>query len=85
MSFEDKNEELNNRNQKVSIKNVQVKRYADEMMPSDIVGLIKDKADDMEVKRLGQVKVNKDDFADQMHAIDIIHRQISHLAVLLLE
>ena len=32
------------------------------------------KADRKEVTRAMDQKVNKDDFADQMHAIDIMHR-----------
>ena len=43
------------------------------------------KADRKEVTRLNQTKVNKDDFATQMQAIDVIHRMIAHLSVLLME
>ena len=43
------------------------------------------KADQNDITRLNMMKVNKDDFEGYMHAIDIMHRQIVHLAVLLLE
>jgi len=38
-----------------------------------------------QLQRLDSSKVNKQDFEQQMQAIDIMHRQISHLSVLLLE
>lgn len=63
-----------------------MKRAApDEVTQEEFLEFMGKKADRKELTRLVGAKVNKDDFADQMHAIDIMHRQIAHLSVLMLE
>jgi hypothetical protein len=43
------------------------------------------KAEKTEVEDLRKNKTNKDDSANQMKAIDIIHKQLSHTVVLMIE
>ena len=47
--------------------------------------IIKTKANLDELARLADIKANKSDFEDQMRATDILHRQLTHMAILLLE
>ena len=42
------------------------------------------KAEKTEVEDLRKNKTNKDDSANQMKAIDIIHKQLSHTVVLMI-
>ena len=43
------------------------------------------KADKNELQKVDEKKVNKEDFATQMQAIDIIHRMLAHISVLIME
>ena len=49
------------------------------------ISIIKKKANRDEVERLYEIKANKFDSEQQMRALDIMHRQISHVSILLLE
>ena len=51
----------------------------------DVLEIIRHKADKSDIKYLKENKTNKLDSEHQMQAIDIMHRQINHTVVLLLE
>ena len=51
----------------------------------DIVGVLSKKAEKTEVEELRRNKTNKCDSENQMKAIDIIHKQVTHTVVLLIE
>ena len=51
----------------------------------DWLSLVKTKADQSQIEALQRNKANKADSDMQMKAIDILHRQLSHVIILLLE
>lgn len=52
---------------------------------TDWMNIIKTKANKEDVERLQEIKANKQDIEQQMKAVDIMHRQITHLSILLTE
>ena len=57
----------------------------DDVSMSDWFSIVKMKANIDDVNRLNDTKANKHDSEQQMRALDIMHRQVTHLSVLLLE
>ena len=56
-----------------------------EVNAEDWISIIKQKANQSEIAQLQKQKANKHDSEQQMRALDIMHRQMTHLSVLLLE
>ena len=57
----------------------------DEINTSDWVQMIQTKAEKIDLERIQEIKANKSDVEHQMKAIDIMHRQMTHLSILLTE
>ena len=57
----------------------------DEINTSDWVQMIQTKAEKIYLERIQEIKANKQDVEHQMKAIDIMHRQMTHLSILLTE
>ena len=57
----------------------------DEINTSDWVQMIQTKAEKIDLERIQEIKANKQDVEHQMKAIDIMHRQMTHLSILLTE
>jgi hypothetical protein len=56
-----------------------------DLEPQDLIKVLALKAEKTEVEDLRKNKTNKDDSANQMRAIDIIHKQLTHTLVLTME
>ena len=54
-------------------------------IPEDIEARLKNKADVEDVKHLHVIKSNKLDTEQNLQCIDILHKQITHIIVLLIE
>jgi len=53
--------------------------------PDEIQTMLKDKADKADLNHLLDIKSNKVDTESNMRSIDIIHKQVTHIIVLLVE
>ena len=53
--------------------------------PEDIEIMLTQKADKIDLKNLHDIKSNKVDTEQNMRSIDILHKQITHIIVLLIE
>lgn len=57
----------------------------EDVQMDDWLSIISMKANKADLERLAEIKTNKHDSDMQMRAIDIIHRMMNHMSVLLLE
>lgn len=71
----------------VSVPNASSSVAADpeDVQMDDWLSIISMKANKADLERLAEIKTNKHDSDMQMRAIDIIHRMMNHMSVLLLE
>lgn len=53
--------------------------------PDEIHNMIKNKADISDLQHMMDVKSNKIDMENNMRCVDILHRQIEHVVVLMVE
>ena len=51
----------------------------------EFIDILRDKANITDVELLSQTKTNKEDSEKQMKALDIMHKQTTHITVLIIE
>lgn len=55
------------------------------MLSADLKSLLSQKADKKDIETVLQLKSNKVDVEQAMKGVDILHKQVTHLVVLMIE